>query len=220
MTRNKLAQNLADILAELQGSHAQLLVVSKTRSADEIRSLYLAGQRHFGENKVQELLEKDEALVDLIDLKWHLIGHLQSNKVNKLKAISRLVAVHSVDTLPLLEKLAQSLPSHVGFFLQVNTSGEDEKSGFESLDEIKAAISYLKTLKREAQGLMTMGTIRTDDVEGEARRCFQKLIEMRNSLQNLQTQKLQLSMGMSGDYLVARDMGSDWVRVGSKIFTV
>ncbi|MCE3013351.1 MAG: alanine racemase, partial [Proteobacteria bacterium] len=105
MTQSKLAQNLATIQAELQGSPSQLLVVSKTRSVEEIRSLYLAGQRHFGENKVQELLEKDSTLADLTDLKWHLIGHLQSNKVNKLKGITRLVAVHSVDSLSLLEKL-------------------------------------------------------------------------------------------------------------------
>ena len=220
MTQSKLAQNLATIQAELHGSPSQLLVVSKTRSAEEIRSLYLAGQRHFGENKVQELLEKDSALADLVDLKWHLIGHLQSNKVNKLKDITRLVAVHSVDSLSLLEKLTQTLPKSVGYFLQVNTSGESEKSGFESLEQLQEAMAYLKRQNQQAQGLMTMGTIRTDDVAGEARRCFKNLIEIRESLQGLQVAKLQLSMGMSGDYLIARDMGSDWVRVGSKIFTV
>ena len=108
----------------------------------------------------------------------------------------------------------------MGYFLQVNTSGEDEKSGFETTEELVEAIAYLKRQTRQAQGLMTMGTIRTEDVEGEARRCFKKLIEIRQSLQPHQETKLQLSMGMSGDYLIARDMGSDWVRVGSKIFTV
>lgn len=218
MTTSKLAHNLATIQAELKGSQAQLLVVSKTRSADEIRALYQAGQRHFGENKVQELLEKDSALADLVDLKWHLIGHLQSNKVNKLKSISRLLAVHSVDSLSLLEKLIQTLPKSVGYFLQVNTSGEDEKSGFESTQQIQEAMAYLKRQNLQAQGLMTMGTIRTEDVAGEARRCFKNLIEIRDSLQLQQESRLQLSMGMSGDYLIARDMGSDWVRVGSKIF--
>lgn len=220
MTRNKLAQNLASIQSELKDSNARLLVVSKTRSIDDIRTLYQAGHRHFGENKVQELLEKDEALKDLSDLKWHLIGHLQSNKVNKLKDISRLTAVHSVDSLSLLQKLVQTLPAQVGFFLQVNTSGEAEKSGFETIEELKEAISFLQTNSRSIQGLMTMGTIRTDDVEGEARRCFKNLIEIREKLQPLHPQKIELSMGMSGDYLIARDMGSDWVRVGSKIFTI
>ena len=168
---------------------------------------------------MQELLEKDQALKELRELKWHLIGHLQSNKVNKLKDISRLVAIHSVDSLPLLQKLAHTLTAPVGFFLQVNTSGEEEKSGFESIEGLKEAMSFLKTLSRPIQGLMTMGTIRTDDVESEARRCFQHLIEIRDKLQPLQSQKIELSMGMSGDYLMARDMGSDWVRVGSKIFT-
>ena len=216
---NSLVENLRKVNSELQGSKAHLLVVSKTRSAQEIRTLYEAGQRHFGENKVQELLEKDAALSDLKDLRWHLIGHLQSNKVNKLKEISRLVAIHSVDSLSLVQKLTQALPPQVDYFLQVNTSGEEEKSGFESLEELKEAIAYLKAQHHEARGFMTMGTIRTEDVEGEARRCFKKLIELRDSLQNHQNKPLELSMGMSGDYLIAREMGSDWVRVGSKIFS-
>lgn len=219
-----LALNLQSIKNELQGSCSQLLVVSKTQSIDDIRALYLAGQRHFGENRVQELAEKDEALKDLVDLCWHLIGPLQSNKINKLKTIHRLVAIHSVDSLSLTTKLLSAFATHpqrLGLFLQVNTSGESEKSGFESEAELRESAKKLTTITSPVflQGLMTMGTIRTEDVHGEAHRCFKELLVLRDKIQeNLKLKKLELSMGMSGDYLIAREYGSDWVRVGSKIF--
>jgi pyridoxal phosphate enzyme (YggS family) len=219
-----LAHNLQTIQNELQGSRSQLLVVSKTQSLDDIRALYHAGQRHFGENRVQELAEKDEALKDLLDLKWHLIGPLQSNKINKLKTIHRLVAIHSVDSLELTQKLISAFADHpqkLGLFLQVNTSGEAEKSGFDTESELMETLKRLTTIssKVQLQGLMTMGTIRTEDVLGEAHRCFKALIGLRDKIQeNLKLSNLELSMGMSGDYLIARDYGSNWVRVGSKIF--
>lgn len=221
-----LAHNLHAIQSELTGSPAQLLVVSKTQALDDIRSLYQAGQRHFGENRVQELLEKDEALRDLTGLRWHLIGPVQSNKINKLKSLERLVAIHSVASLELTHKLVDALSVRtqpLGLFLQVNTSGEAEKSGFETPEELTRAAEFLaaNTGPVVLQGLMTMGTIRTDDVAGEAHRCFKQLVALRDQLQrSLKLPRLELSMGMSGDYLVARDYGSDWVRVGSKIFRV
>jgi hypothetical protein len=213
-----LRLNLAEVLTELAGTKSRLLVVSKTQSLDDIRALYEAGQRDFGENRVQELEEKDQALSDLKELRWHLIGHLQSNKIPKLNKISRLVAIHSVDDLELTEKLIKGLRlSHpVGLFLQVNTSGEDEKSGFEVEADLKLAAQKLSKISSPVffQGLMTMGTIRTEDVTGEAHRCFSALKALKDAL----NPALELSMGMSGDYLIARDHGSDWVRVGSKIF--
>lgn len=215
-----LASNLAALEAELKNTTTRLLVVSKTQTVEDIRSLYEAGQRDFGENRVQELEEKDAALSDLKDLRWHLIGHLQSKKIPKLNKISRLVAIHSVDDFPLAEKLAKGLQldQPVGLFLQVNTSGEDEKSGFETEESLAEAIQNMMSLRSSVflQGLMTMGTIRTEDVSGEAHRCFKALKDMRDRL----LPKGQLSMGMSGDYLIARDYASDWVRVGSKIFKV
>lgn len=215
-----LASNLAALQAELKGTTTRLLVVSKTQTIDDIRSLYEAGQRDFGENRVQELEEKDAALADLSELRWHLIGHLQSKKIPKLNKISRLTAIHSVDDFALAEKLANglNLDQPVGLFLQVNTSGEDEKSGFETEESLAQAIQNMMSLRSSVflQGLMTMGTIRTEDVQGEAHRCFKALKDMRDRL----CPKGELSMGMSGDYLIARDYASDWVRVGSKIFKV
>lgn len=217
-----LKSNLAALTSELSGTHTKLLVVSKTQSIDDIRTLYQLGQRDFGENRVQELEEKAIALSDLSEIRWHLIGHLQSNKVNKLAKIKHLVAIHSVDSLELAQKLVHAFKGHttsVGLFLQVNTSHEEEKSGFESFEELKAVVDFLQPFKTPVylQGLMTMGTIRTENPELEARRCFADLAHIRERLAPL---KLDLSMGMSGDYLMARDAGSDWVRVGSKIFKV
>ncbi len=215
-----LASNLSALQSELKGTTTRLLVVSKTQTTDDIRSLYEAGQRDFGENRVQELEEKDAALADLNDLRWHLIGHLQSNKISKLNKIARLASIHSVDDADLMNKLIAGLklPRPVGLFLQVNTSGEDEKSGFEDEKSLMEALIKLSSLSSPAflQGLMTMGTIRTEDVTGEAHRCFKALKDMRDRL----CPKGELSMGMSGDYLIARDYASDWVRVGSKIFKV
>lgn len=215
-----LASNLASIHAELKGTTTRLLVVSKTQTPDDIRSLYETGQRDFGENRVQELEDKDAALADLPELRWHLIGHLQSNKIPKLNKIARLVSIHSVDDMDLMNKLIAGLklPRPVGLFLQVNTSGEDEKSGFEDEVALSEALKKLSSVSSPAyfQGLMTMGTIRTEDVVGEAHRCFRSLKELRDRL----CPGGELSMGMSGDYLIARDYASNWVRVGSKIFKV
>jgi len=215
-----LASNLSALQSELKGTTTRLLVVSKTQSSEDIRSLYEAGQRDFGENRVQELEEKDAALSDLGELRWHLIGHLQSNKISKLNKIARLASIHSVDDADLMNKLIAGLklPRPVGLFLQVNTSGEDEKSGFEDELALSEALKKLSSVSSPAylQGLMTMGTIRTEDVIGEAHRCFKALKDLRDRL----CPKGELSMGMSGDYLIARDYASDWVRVGSKMFKV
>lgn len=219
---SSLKTNWDNVRTEL-GGKANLLVVTKTRSADEIRELYQLGQRDFGENRVQELEEKDALLGDCPELRWHLIGTLQSNKISKLNKISRLHAIHSVDDFDLAQKLAKGLTGHfqgVGLFLQVNTSHEEEKSGFEDYAEVyRTAKSLLELRNVRLQGLMTMGTIRTNAPAAEAHRCFQALQEMGLKLQkSLELKPLELSMGMSGDYQIALEHGSTWVRVGSKIF--
>ena len=216
-----LEANLKSLRAELSTTTTKLMVVTKTQSIEDIRTLYELGQRDFGENRVQELEEKANALRELSEIRWHLIGHLQTNKVNKLAKIPGLVAIHSVDSEELILKLMKGLEGHspIGLFLQVNTSHEDEKRGLEDLSEVMKLAKLMDGARTPVflQGLMTMGTIRTDNVAEEARRCFKALIEMRDQLK---ITGLELSMGMSGDYLIARDLGSSWVRVGSKIFKV
>lgn len=216
-----MEHNWREVLSELAGK-ARLLVVSKTHPADEIRALYQLGQRDFGENRVQEIEEKDPQLADCPELRWHLIGNLQSNKIPKLNKLSRLHAIHSVDTAELAQKLAKSLSGHyqgVDLYLQMNTSHEDEKAGFEDFFEIQQVAQGLKNLRNVTlRGLMTMGTLRTDAPEKEAHRCFEELRIARDTLSKTLEIPLELSMGMSGDYAIALQHGTDWVRVGSKIF--
>lgn len=221
MNRELFQERLSRVRSEL-GS-AKLLIVSKTRSLEEIQTYYELGQRDFGENRVQDLLEKAEALNEKCpDLRWHMIGHLQSNKINQLFKTPGLYAIHSVHSRELLDKLLSSenkLSHGVQIFLQFNTSHEAEKSGFETYTELKmAAESAVSGKKLRLQGLMTMGTLRTEEFEKEASRCFQDLVVEKNKLEAELGLKLQTSMGMSQDYLLAVREGSDWVRLGTMMF--
>ncbi|MCB9091576.1 MAG: YggS family pyridoxal phosphate-dependent enzyme [Halobacteriovoraceae bacterium] len=213
----KIAANFKAIHSELV--NAKLLAVTKFRTQEEIEVLYDLGQRHFGENKVQELCEKALALDTKNDIHWHFIGNLQSNKVNQLLKVPNLYAIHSVDSLKLAEKLVSKedlLKGPCKIFLEVKTSGEDEKHGFESLNEIKEAMAVFSSCKKfQLIGLMTMGRIRTEDLENEARICFKKL---QNFKEQLGKPISELSMGMSSDYKIAIEEGSNWVRIGSKLF--
>ena len=195
---------------------AKLICVSKTKPNNLIEELYHLGQRDFGENKVQELVEKSKALSHLADIRWHFIGCLQSNKINQLLSVSNLYAIHSIDRKSLLEKLLNKIPnSPLNLFVQVNTSGEQEKGGFESDEEVQLAAQLIqKSENYKFLGFMTIGKIRTEDFESDAKASFTKL-------QNLKKDyfpRAELSMGMSSDYLMAIDHEADWVRVGSKVF--
>jgi pyridoxal phosphate enzyme (YggS family) len=195
----------------------KLIAVSKTKPEAMIREAYACGQRDFGENKVQDLLEKSENLSDLTGIRWHFIGSLQTNKINNLLKVKNLVSIHSIDSLKLLQKLlSKSIESKLGIFLQVNTSGESEKSGFSKLSELQACHSIFKDSGHfYLQGLMTIGKIRTDEFEADAKSCFDQLAQLKEQLDE---ENLELSMGMSADYLIAQDCGSSWIRVGSQVF--
>lgn len=216
------AQKLHFIQSKLTGE-TKLLLVSKTRSIEEIQLYYDLGQRDFGENRVQELSEKAEALrVTCPEIRWHMIGHLQSNKLNQLFSIPHLYAVHSVDDLDLICKMLkaeQRLSHHVGLFLQYNTSMEEQKSGFESYESLKtAAQSIPDHSKLKVIGLMTMGTLRTVDFEAEALRCFKDLNTLKKRLSEDLGRKLETSMGMSQDYHIALLEHSNWIRLGTMMF--
>lgn len=216
------SQKLASIRSKLPAG-SNLLIVSKTRSLQEIQAYYDLGQRDFGENRVQELLEKAEALkVSCPDIRWHMIGHLQSNKINQLFGVPHLWAIHSVDDRDLLEKLLKSqdrLSHPVHIFLQYNTSKEQEKSGFEDYASLKtAAASIPMDSKIKLQGLMTMGTLRTENFEAEARRCFQELNQLKDQLGKELGGNFVTSMGMSQDYEIALAEQSGWIRLGTMMF--
>jgi pyridoxal phosphate enzyme (YggS family) len=216
-------KKLETIRSELP-SDCSLLIVSKTRSIEEIKTYYDLGHRDFGENRVQELQEKAEALKDSCpEIRWHMIGHLQTNKVNALLAVPNLKAIHSVDDRELVEKLIKAeerLPHQVEIYLQFNTSKEAEKSGFETYTDLKeSAELLLKSSKLKLTGLMTMGTLRTENFEAEAGRCFQELRVEKEKLAAEFGIKLKLSMGMSQDYKIALKEGSNWVRLGTSMFS-
>ena len=220
--QNSLSRNYLRIVHELK-SPTKLLIVSKTRTAEEIAHFYNLGHRDFGENKVQELYDKSDLLYERCpEIRWHMIGHLQSNKLNQLLKIPQLVAIHSVDSEELLEKIIKKdleMNHKIGLFLQVNTSMENEKSGFEKIEDLIDVLHHFKTAHNfQWQGLMTMGTIRTDDPLIEAKRCFQELVDYQSRLLTYSGKKLELSMGMSGDYKVAIDLHSDWIRLGTMMF--
>ena len=199
-----------------------LMAVSKTQPPERIREAYDAGQRLFGENRVQEFAGKVEALRDLHAAEWHMIGHLQTNKAAKTAELFR--AVDSVDSLKLAEKLdavARSLGKKLDVLIEINVGGEAAKSGVapdsRALDELLMAAPRLEALA--FRGLMTVPPF-TDDPQ-EARPYFRKLRELRDTIAARSLPNVAmgvLSMGMSHDFEVAIEEGSTCVRVGTAIF--
>lgn len=227
MKKNPIAKNISIIKKEI--SPAELIAVTKYSGVSEIVIAYDAHQYDFGENRVSDLLEKahDEKLLDQKKIRWHFIGHLQTNKVKDLLKCPHLYAIHSVDSLRLLEELLKREGDFRGdelkLFFQVNTSHENEKSGFETSDDLKIAIDLLLSRpnsKFKVAGLMTMGPIRTEDFEAAAAKSFKDLKAIALKMEtrcNLKS-PLKLSMGMSQDYKIAVIEGSHYVRIGSAIF--
>ena len=199
-----------------------LMAVTKTQSPERIRKAYDAGLRVFGENRVQEFAGKAEALRDLADAEWRMIGHLQSNKTGK--AAELFSTVESVDSLRLAEKLnaaSQLLGKKLAVLIEINLGGEAAKSGAaaesEDLQELLRGAAKLEHL--EFRGLMTVPPF-TEDPQ-QVRPYFRKLRELRDQIaaQHLPGIEMQvLSMGMSHDFEVAIEEGSTCVRVGTAIF--
>lgn len=219
--KSELKFNLEDVKDRLP-KRTHLVAVSKFKPVSDIALLYELSQLDFGENKVQELKEKSEALSGSCpDIKWHFIGNLQTNKINTLLKINQLSSIHSIDSIKLLNKLlSKNLDKKIGLFLQVNTSDEDEKSGFEDYQELVQAIKLIQEHDQFFfQGLMTMGKIRTDSFAQDAKACFLKLTNIKDKLENEKHAKdIKLSMGMSQDFEIAVKVGTDYIRVGSKLF--
>jgi len=194
----------------------KLIAVSKTFPAEAVRSAYEAGQRLFGENKVQDLALKNTALPE--DIEWHMIGHLQSNKA-KL-AVENADYIHAVDSIKLLKKidrLAGELGRSPKVLLEVNVSGEESKFGAdtETVRELAQAAAQCENIT--IVGLMTMAPFGVP--ETELRLVFSSLRKLRDNLQNEFNLKLpELSMGMSGDFEIAIEEGATMVRIGTSIF--
>lgn len=198
----------------------RLLPVSKTKSETSLRLAYAAGCREFGENKPQEAYRKWEAMADLTDLRWSVIGHLQTNKA---RLVARFASeFHALDSLRVAEALERRLQSEgraLDVFVQVNTSGEASKYGLPP-DEAAAFLRALPTFPAlRVRGLMTLALL-----SGEAarvRQCFILLRRLRDRLRQEAPAGIgldDLSMGMSGDYEIAIEEGATVVRVGQAIF--
>ncbi len=214
-----IKSNIKDLNEELPQA-AKLIAVSKTQPIEKIQEAYDAGQRLFGENKAQEMMAKHTALPQ--DIEWHMIGHLQTNKV---KYIAPFVAlIHSVDSLKLLEEIdkqGKKAGRIISCLLQVYIAKEETKFGFDA-DEVvplfQSGLSHLKNI--EIKGLMGMATLTEN--EDIIRKEFQALKKLFDSLGQAYlpahvTMK-ELSMGMSADYKIAVQEGSTLVRIGTAIF--
>lgn len=196
----------------------QLIAVSKTKPIEKLSQLYEHGCRDFGENKVQELVEKYEALPK--DIRWHMIGHLQRNKVKYI--VDKVFLIHSVDSLRLAEEISKEACKKnvtVNILIEVNVAQEETKFGLkaEETAELIRQISALPGIC--VKGLMTIAPY-VENAE-ENRQYFRKLKQLSVDIMHKNIDNISmgsLSMGMSGDYLVAVEEGATYVRVGTSIF--
>lgn len=202
-------------------SHVKLVAISKTHPVEVVMEAYNAGQRVFGENKVQEMVSKYEAMPK--DIEWHLVGHLQTNKVKNIAPFVSLI--HSVDSLKLLtviDKEAEKVNRVIDCLLQIHIAMEETKFGLsaEELNELLSSPEFKKLKNIRIVGLMGMATF-TDNV-GHIRSEFKSLSDLFKKVKEnyfLQNDYFkELSMGMSSDYSIAIEEGSTMVRVGSSIF--
>lgn len=217
-----IAQNISSILAALKGTAAKLVAVTKTRSVDELQEVYATGLRIFGENRVQEMQEKQPQLPT--DVQWHLIGHLQSNKVKYIAPY--ITMIHSVDSLDLLQEINKHAKKNnriISCLLQIFIATEETKFGLSEAEaEAILASEDIKTLENiKIVGLMGMAS--NTDNQIQVRKEFQSLKRISDALSTkihaVNIDLSEISMGMSGDYLMAIEEGSTLIRVGSALFS-
>ena len=188
-----------------------IVAVSKTKPINDLKEAYHAGQKIFGENKVQEMVSKFEQLPK--DILWHMIGHLQTNKVKYIASFVN--TIHSVDSHKLLKEIQKQAFKHnreIECLIQIRIANEETKFGIEP-SELEEILNFSKTLPNvKISGLMGMASFTED--KNQIRNEFRSLSNLYNSYNNLRV----LSMGMSGDYQIGIEEGSTMVRIGSKIF--
>ncbi|MCY6354042.1 YggS family pyridoxal phosphate-dependent enzyme [Clostridium sp. ZS2-4] len=211
-----IAENISNIENQLS-ENVTLISVSKTRTLEELEEAYIAGARDFGENKVQELVEKTEEFHS--DVRWHLIGHLQRNKVKYI--VGKVHLIHSLDSIKLLEEIESKYAAHekiANVLIQINIGRDPNKSGVlvEDLEQLINVCEKCNNVK--VKGLMTI--IPKGDEEC-SRKLFKKMKKIYDDLAGKQYDNIKmkyLSMGMTGDYKIAVSEGANMVRVGEGIF--
>lgn len=208
------------VVKEIQSAGAQLVAVSKTKPVEDIKVLYEAGQRVFGENKVQEMVEKYEQLP--ADIQWHMIGHLQRNKVKYIAPFVSLI--HGVDSERLyreIEKQAAKVERTIEVLLQMHIAEEETKFGL-SVQELKQLLEQNLPAKGMVRIVGLMGMATNTDNEKQVAKEFEGLhqlfLEIKEQYFKNAPGFRHLSMGMSGDYQIAIQHGSTLVRIGSLIF--
>ena len=195
-----------------------LIAVSKTKPAENIAELYEYGVRDFGENKVQEMVEKYELLPK--DIRWHLIGHLQTNKVKYI--VDKVHLIHSVDSVKLAEQIEKEAAKKgviVNILVQVNVANEESKFGLDKDETIKNVEAISKFEHIRIKGLMTIAPFVEDSEEN--RKYFNNLKQLSVDIQKKNIDNVDmdfLSMGMSGDFETAIEEGATLIRVGTSIF--
>lgn len=218
MTVNKVAYQI--IKKDLEAKNVRIVAVSKTKPIAAIKELYDLGQRDFGENYVQELADKAAELPK--DINWHYIGHLQTNKVRFIAPFVQLI--HAVDSLKLLKEINKQAAKHdrvIACLLQVYIAQEESKFGLNEseLDILLNELSTCELKNIKITGLMGMASF-TDDMS-VVKMEFRRLHDFFNKIAQQQTSNIKLetlSMGMSSDYKIAVEVGSNMVRIGSLFF--
>lgn len=216
-----IAANLTELKRETDAVKVKLIAVSKTKPVEEVKEAYDAGQRVFGENQVQELVTKYEALPK--DIEWHLIGHLQTNKV---KYIAPFVAlIHSIDSLKLLQEIDKQAAKNarvIDCLLQVYIADEDTKFGLGFDEAIELLRSEEFTALKHVRIVGVMGIATNTDNQKQIKEEFYELKTFFDGLKQSFFRKddyfKEISMGMSSDYKIAIEQGSTMIRVGSTIF--
>ena len=219
-----IAEQISLINKQLNDSSARLIVVTKTRSIEELEETYAAGAMEFGENRVQEMVEKQAVLPK--DILWHQIGHLQTNKVKYIAPFVHLI--HSVDSLNLLQEINKQGAKNnriINCLLQLFIATEESKFGldFAEAESLLADPAFAQMQHIRIVGLMGMASFTEN--EAQIRKEFTSLADFFQQLKNNKTgtstglvEWTELSMGMSGDYLIAAELGATLVRVGSAIY--
>ena len=187
------------------------IIVTKNRTNEEIQEVYSLGFRHFAENRVEKLLERQKAFPQE-DIIWHLIGPLQKRKVKQI--VNHIHYFHAIDRLSIMEEIEKRLEAPLKCFLEVNVSGEESKHGFTKEEVFEAFEVAKQYAKIDIIGFMTMAPF--DASEEEIRQYFHELKEI---TENIDSEKpLQLSMGMSQDYPIAIEEGAHFIRIGTAWF--
>jgi pyridoxal phosphate enzyme (YggS family) len=219
-----IAEQISLINKQLNDSNARLIVVTKTRSIEELQETYAAGAMEFGENRVQEMVEKQAVLPK--DILWHQIGHLQTNKVKYIAPFVHLI--HSVDSLNLLQEINKQGAKNnrvINCLLQIFIATEESKFGldFAEAESLLADPAFAQMQHIRIVGLMGMASFTEN--EAQIRKEFMSLADFFQQLKNNKTgvstglvEWTELSMGMSGDYFIAAELGATLVRVGSAIY--